>query len=118
MYIEGLTIQQTTNVVQTLTTPPLILRALASGLLQHRHLVIRHESLSLLIEMLQKLHCITNTIKQWNNIDATTERAFKHNIMKVSIFLNIMFHTLMGRFQLELKLGLPLFSGFTVILFK
>ena len=31
------------------------------------------------------------------------------------MFLNTMFHAPMGRFQLEPKLELPLFSGFTVV---
>ena len=33
-------------------------------------------------------------------------------------FLNIMFRAPMGRFQLESKLELPLFSGFTVVPFS
>ena len=40
---------------------------------------------------------------------------FKHQWK--SVFLNIMFYAPMGRFQLESKLELPLFSGFTVVLF-
>ena len=34
------------------------------------------------------------------------------------ILLNIMFHPPMGKFQLELKLELHLFSSFTIVLFK
>ena len=33
------------------------------------------------------------------------------------MLLNIMFETPMGRFELESKLNLPLFSGFTVVPF-
>jgi hypothetical protein len=35
-----------------------------------------------------------------------------------NVFLNIVFHAAMGRFQLESKLELPLFSGFTIVPFK
>ena len=33
------------------------------------------------------------------------------------MFLNIMFHAQMGKFQLESKLELPLFLGLTIVLF-
>jgi hypothetical protein len=38
--------------------------------------------------------------------------------MKISMFLNIMFHAPMGRFQLDQNLELPLFSVFTVVPFN
>ena len=38
--------------------------------------------------------------------------------IKVSMFLNIMFHAPMGRFQLDQNFELPLFSVFTVVQFN
>ncbi|KAJ9585856.1 hypothetical protein L9F63_020498 [Diploptera punctata] len=81
-YVAELTTHQITNIVQTLTTPPIILRAFASGMLQHKHLVIRHESLCLLLAMLQQFNCFMIAIKEWKAIDPVALKSFNQSIIK------------------------------------
>jgi hypothetical protein len=78
-----LTAHQITNVVHTLTVPPVLLRAVGAGMLQHRQLVIRHEAVNLLLTMLKQFSRFVTSIEQWNLIDAAAQNTFKQIIMKV-----------------------------------
>jgi hypothetical protein len=82
-YADCLTVRQITNVVHTLTVSTVLLRAIGMGMLQHRHLVVRHEAVLLLLAMLRQFSKFVTSIEHWNLIDQAAENSFKQSIMKV-----------------------------------
>lgn len=82
-YADCLTMRQITNVVHALTVPSVLLRAIGMGMLQHRHLMVRHEAVLLLLAMMRQFSRFVIFIEQWNLIDEAVEKSFKQSIMKV-----------------------------------
>ncbi|XP_069668959.1 nucleolar pre-ribosomal-associated protein 1 isoform X2 [Periplaneta americana] len=81
-YADGLTVHQLTLIIQTLTLPSPVLKAVGSGMLQNKYLIIRYEALSLLLVMLRQFSDFITSVKRWNLIDDSTLHALKQSIMK------------------------------------
>jgi hypothetical protein len=82
-HADFLTAQQITNVVHTLTAPSVLLRAVGAGMLQHRHIVVRHEALNLLLVMMRQFSRFVASIEKGNIIDIAARNSLKQNILKV-----------------------------------